>query len=288
MNGILLIDKEKGVTSRDIVNEIGNFFKTKKVGHTGTLDPIATGVLVVCVGNCTKLVEILTSNDKEYIATIKLGVKTDTGDITGNIIERKDYNFATDNLDKVLKSFVGENTQTVPIYSAVKVNGKKLYQYARNNEEVELPKRKVIIKSIDLLDFKDDEITFKTTVSKGTYIRSLIEDICAKLNTVGTMKDLRRTRQGIYDIDDCNTLEEVKNGIYKIITKEEVLADFETYTLNEEEVIKIKNGALIPKKFKNDYCVFKYNDKVIAIYKTYHKDNSLAKPFKMFIENIKN
>lgn len=283
MDGILLIDKEKGITSRDVVNDISHIFNTKKVGHTGTLDPIATGVLVVCVGNATKLVEILTSEDKEYIATIKLGIKTDTGDITGNVVERKDYSFTSEDLERVLESFIGEITQTVPIYSAVKVKGKKLYQYARNNEEVELPKRNVFIKSIELLKFEEDEITFKTTVSKGTYIRSLIEDICAKLDTVGTMKDLRRTRQGKYNIDKCNTIKEVEKSNYKIITKEEVLADFETYNLNDEEFLKIKNGALIPKKFKNDYCVFKYNDKVIAIYQTYHKDNLLAKPFKMFI-----
>lgn len=285
MNGILLVDKEKGVTSRDVVNEVAHFFNTKKVGHTGTLDPIATGVLVICLGNCTKLVEILTCDEKEYIATIKLGIKTDTGDITGNVIYKQAYNFTKQTLESVLKSFVGEITQTVPIYSAVKVNGKKLYQYARNNEKVELPKRKVLIKSIELIDFKDDEITFKTSVSKGTYIRSLIEDICTKLNTVGTMRDLRRTRQGNYKIDDCFTIEELKSKNYKIISKEEALEDFETYTLNDEEFMKIKNGAVIPKKFKTDYCVFKYQEKVVAIYKTYHKDESLAKPFKMFVED---
>lgn len=285
MNGILLVDKEKGVTSRDVVNEVAHFFNTKKVGHTGTLDPIATGVLVICLGNCTKLVEILTCEEKEYIATIKLGIKTDTGDITGNVIEKKDYSFMGTTLERVLKSFVGEITQTVPIYSAVKVNGKKLYQYARNNEKVKLPKRKVLIKSIELIDFKDDEITFKTSVSKGTYIRSLIEDICTKLNTVGTMRDLRRTRQGNYKIDDCFTIDELKSKNYKIISKEEALEDFETYTLNDEEFMKIKNGAVIPKKFKTDYCVFKYQEKVVAIYKTYHKDESLAKPFKMFVED---
>ncbi len=286
MNGILLVDKEKGVTSRDVVNEVAHFFNTKKVGHTGTLDPIATGVLVICLGNCTKLVEILSGEEKEYIATIKLGIKTDTGDITGNVIEKKDYSFMGTTLERVLKSFVGEITQTVPIYSAVKVNGKKLYQYARNNEKVELPKRKVLIKSIELIDFKDDEITFKTSVSKGTYIRSLIEDICTKLNTVGTMRDLRRTRQGNYKIDDCFTIDEIKSKNYKIISKEEVLTYFETYILNDEEFLKIKNGAVIPKNFKTDYCVFKYQKKVVAIYQTYHRDESLAKPFKMFVEDI--
>lgn len=286
MNGILLVDKEKGLTSRDVVNEVSHLLNTKKVGHTGTLDPLATGVLVVCIGNCTKLVEILTSDDKEYVATICLGIKTDTGDITGNVVERKDYQFSKIELEKVLKTFVGEITQTVPIYSAIKVNGKKLYQYARNNEEVELPTRSVFIKSLELLSFKGAEIIFKTTVSKGTYIRSLIEDICAKLNTVGTMKDLRRTRQGNYRINDCITLRDLKNNNYKIISKEEVLANFETYNLSEEEFMKIKNGAVIKKEFKNDYCVFRHKDRVVAIYRTYNKDCTLAKPFKMFIENI--
>ena len=286
MNGILLIDKKQGVTSRDVVNEVAHFFNTKKVGHTGTLDPIATGVLVVCIGNCTKLVEILTCDEKEYVATIKLGIKTDTGDITGNIVSKKDYSFTRTTLESVLKSFVGEITQIVPIYSAVKVNGKKLYQYARNNEEVELPKRKVLIKSIELIDFKDDEITFKTSVSKGTYIRSLIEDICTKLNTVGTMRDLRRTRQGNYKIDDCFTIDEIKSKNYKIISKEEVLAYFETYILNDEEFLKIKNGAVIPKNFKTDYCVFKYQKKVVAIYQNYNRDGTLAKTLKMFVEDI--
>lgn len=286
MDGILLVDKEEGVTSRDVVNTLSHIFNTKKIGHTGTLDPIATGVLVVCIGNSTKLVEILSSDDKEYVATIKLGLKTDTGDITGNVIERKDYNFTTKNLEEILKSFIGKITQIVPIYSAVKVNGKKLYQYARNNEQVDLPKRNVFIKTIELLNFEDDEITFKTIVSKGTYIRSLIDDICTKLNTVGTMKDLRRTRQGKYKIEDCKTLEEIENNYYQIITKEEILKDYETKALTKEEFEKVKNGAIIPKGFKNNYCVFKYNDKVVAIYQTYHKDSSLAKPFKMFVENV--
>lgn len=286
MDGILLVDKEEGITSRDVVNTLSHIFNTKKIGHTGTLDPIATGVLVVCMGNSTKLVEILSSDDKEYVATIKLGLKTDTGDIAGNVIERKDYNFTIKNLEEVLNSFIGEITQIVPIYSAVKVNGKKLYQYARNNEQVDLPKRNVFIKNIELLNFEDDEITFKTTVSKGTYIRSLIDDICTKLNTVGTMKALRRIRQGKYKIEDCKTLEEIENNNYQIISKEEILKEYETKILTKEEFEKVKNGAIIPKDFKNNYCVFKYNDKVVAIYQTYHKDSSLAKPFKMFVENV--
>ena len=202
MNGILLVNKPIDFTSRDVVNKLTKILKTKKVGHTGTLDPIATGVLVVCVGNTTKLCELLTAEHKEYIATIKLGIKTDTLDTTGTIIEEKDYNVTEEQIIKVLNSFLGDSIQTTPIYSAVKVNGKKLYEYAREGIEVELPKRNINISNIELLSYKDDEIKFKTTVSKGTYIRALIDDICNKLNTVGTMSSLIRTKQGKFTLEE--------------------------------------------------------------------------------------
>ena len=173
MNGILLINKPIDFTSRDVVNKLTKILKTKKIGHTGTLDPIATGVLVICVGNTTKLCELLTSEYKEYVATIKLGIKTDTLDTTGNIIEEKEYNVNEEQIKEVLNSFLGTSIQTTPIYSAVKVNGKKLYEYAREGKEVELPKREINITHIELISFKDDEIKFKTTVSNGTYIRAL-------------------------------------------------------------------------------------------------------------------
>ena len=177
MDGVLIVNKEKGVTSRDVVNKICKILNTKKVGHTGTLDPIATGVLVVCVGKATKLVEILTSEDKEYIATVKLGVLTDTLDTDGKVLEEKDVFIKKEDLVRTLNSFVGFYDQEVPIYSAVKINGKKLYEYARSNIKVDLPKRRVEIKKIELLEFNKDHYKFKVLVSKGTYIRSLIKDI---------------------------------------------------------------------------------------------------------------
>ena len=282
MNGILIINKPENYTSRDVVNKISKHLGTKKVGHTGTLDPIATGVLVICIGNCTKLCELLTAEYKEYVATIKLGKKTDTGDITGNIIEEKEYQVNKDQIVEVLNSFKGTSIQTVPIYSAIKVNGKKLYEYARSNKEVELPKREINVSKIELIDFHDDEIVFKTTVSKGTYIRSLIEDICTKLNTVGTMSSLTRTKQGMFTLEDSYTLEEIINNDYKITSKEVALQDLEHIELTESEYNIVKNGALITKSFNEEICALKYKDEIIAIYKQYEKDEKLAKPFKMF------
>ena len=284
MNGILLVNKPIEWTSRDVVNKLTKIYKTKKIGHTGTLDPIATGVLVVCIGNTTKLCELLTSEYKEYIATIKLGIKTDTLDTTGTVIEEKAFDVTEEKIKEVLNSFQGESIQTTPIYSAVKVNGKKLYEYAREGKEVELPKRKITIKNIELISYKNDEIVFKTTVSKGTYIRALIDDFCTKLNTVGAMSSLIRTKQGIFTIEDSYTLEEIESGKEKILPIEEALSTIENIDITEEQYNKIKNGAIIKKEFKEDIACLKYENKIVAIYKTYEKDNLLAKPYKMFIE----
>lgn len=283
MNGILVVNKPDNYTSRDVVNKIGGILKTKKVGHTGTLDPIATGVLVVCIGNTTKLCELLTSEYKEYIATIKLGIKTDTLDTTGTIIEKKDYNVSENQIKEVLNTFLGTSIQTTPIYSAVKVNGKKLYEYAREGIQVELPKREINITNIELLSYKDDEIIFKTTVSKGTYIRALIDDICTKLNTVGTMSNLQRTKQGNFSIEDSYTIEDIQSGNYKLLSIEESLTSLEQITINEELYNQVKNGSIIDKTFKNDIACLNYKGNIVAIYQTYHKDSSKAKPFKMFI-----
>lgn len=280
--GILIINKEKDMTSRDVVNILTKIFKTKKIGHTGTLDPIATGVLVVCLGKATKLCDLLTSKYKEYIATIKLGIKTDTLDITGNIIEKKDFNITESQIIEVLNSFKGKSIQTTPIYSAVKVNGKKLYEYAREGKEVELPKREIDITEIELLSFENDEITFKTTVSKGTYIRALIDDICLKLNTIGTMSSLIRTKQGQFAIENSYLLEDVKNNKYQILSVEEVLNDFEKINIDDNTYEKVKNGAIITKNFNNDKACFIYKDKIVAIYQTYHKDKNKSKPYIMF------
>lgn len=286
MNGILLINKPIDFTSRDVVNKLSGILHTKKIGHTGTLDPIATGVLVICIGNTTKLCELLTSEYKEYISTIKLGIKTDTLDITGNVVEEKEYNVNESLIKEVLSSFIGKSTQTTPIYSAVKVNGKKLYEYAREGKKIDLPKREINITNIELLSYHNDEISFKATVSKGTYIRALIDDICTKLNTVGTMSSLIRTKQGKFNLEDTYTLSDIESSNYKIISIEEALTELETIEIDDNLYNKVKNGSIINKNFNNDIACLKYQNKIVAIYKTYDKDESKAKPFKMFLDNI--
>lgn len=283
MDGILIINKPSGITSRDVVNKISKLLNTKKVGHTGTLDPIATGVLVLCIGKATKLVDVITGTDKEYVASVKLGELTDTLDTEGKTLEQRKCFINKDELVNVLDSFIGEYDQEVPIYSAVKVNGKKLYEYARRNEKVNLPKRKVEIKKIELLESSNDSYSFKVTVSKGTYIRSLIKDINNKLGVIGVMSDLLRTRQGKFKIDDAYTLEDILDNKYKILSINDVLKDENCVTIDDNLFNIIKHGGIINNVYKDDYVTFMYNDDVVAIYKKYDKDNTKMKPYKMFV-----
>lgn len=288
MDGIVLINKEKKCTSRDVVNQVSKILKTKKIGHTGTLDPIATGVLVLCIGKATKLVELITSYDKEYEAEVILGIKTDTKDITGKILKEEKAIISKENIEKCLKQMIGTYNQTVPIYSAVKINGKKLYEYARNNEEIELPKRKVTIKELKLISditYEKEKTKFKIKchVSKGTYIRSLIEDIATNLNTIGTMENLKRTKQGNFQITSTNTIQDIENNKFKIYPIEEILEKFYKIEMTDDLYFKIKNGIIIKNNYNHDIVAFTKNDKVIAIYKEYSKDKTLLKPWKMFL-----
>lgn len=283
MDGIIVVNKPKGITSRDVVNKVCKLLNTKKIGHTGTLDPIATGVLVLCVGKATKLVEVLTKNDKEYIATVKLGILTDTLDTDGTIIEKKHVKLDKNELENVLNSFVGMYNQEVPIYSAVKINGKKLYEYAREKKEVTLPKRMVEIKDIKLLELNNNYYKFKVSVSKGTYIRSLINDINKKLGIIGVMSDLIRTRQGKFLINDSYSLEDIECNNYKIMSVTDVLKDENCVIIDSTLFKKVKNGAIINNEYNTNMVTFVYKDNVVAIYKTYDKDKNKMKPYKMFI-----
>ena len=278
MDGILLINKPSGITSRDVVNTISKKLQTRKVGHTGTLDPLATGVLVICVGKATKLVKYLTDTYKEYEAEVILGIKTDTADITGEVLKEESVIKSKEEIENALKEMQGTYLQTVPIYSAVKVDGKKLYEYARENVHVELPKRNVDIKNIDLLDYRvEDEKTvfrFKTTVSKGTYIRSLVEDIALKLNTVGTMSKLTRTKQGRFTLSECSNIDDE----LKLISIKDALKDFYIVEVTEELEPKICNGAILDNIYKKDLIVFEKNDTILAVYKKYDKDETKIKP----------
>ena len=268
-NGILIINKDKGYTSRDVVNVISKLFGTKKVGHNGTLDPLATGVLVICLNRYTKLNELLASNEKEYIAEVTLGIKTDTLDIEGNVLEEKETVVNKEDLEKTLKKYETTYEQEVPIYSAVKVNGKKLYEYARSGEKVILPKKKVTIKKIELLKFKDNKFTFKCLVSKGTYIRSLIRDILDDLGVIGIMSNLTRTKQGVFDIENSYSLEDVRNGNYKLLLVKDVL-DIDKITVSDELKFKILNGNKVKGNYSNKVLFLDEEDRELAIYK---KDN---------------
>lgn len=284
MDGVLVIDKPKNMTSRDVVNEVCKVLNTKKVGHTGTLDPIATGVLVLCVGRATKLVEVLTSYDKAYVATVKIGVLTDTLDIDGKVLKESNDVLDEKKLKKVIESFKGTYEQEVPAYSAVKIKGKKLYEYAREDEEVLLPKRKVEIKDIKLLKCKKNEYVFYAEVSKGTYIRSLIRDINDKLGIIGSMGDLRRIRQGEFGIEESYSLQEIRKKNFKIISIKDLLKDYYSVRIDSNLLLKkVTCGALIDNVYNENMVVFIHEDEVITIYKTYQKDKTKLKPFKMFL-----
>lgn len=288
MNGILIIDKPKNYTSRDIVNIVGKKLQTKKIGHTGTLDPIATGVLVLCIGNATKLVELLTDHDKEYLATLTLGIETDTLDSTGTILKEENISLTEQQIDNVLEHMQKTYDQTVPIYSAVKINGKKLYEYARENKEIELPSRAVTISSIKRttpITYENGKISFSilTTVSKGTYIRSLIRDIATNLNTIGIMTDLRRTRQGNFYINQSYTIEQIEKENYQLYSIEEYLQNYHTEIVDIFLENKIKNGQILEQRYPSNWIVFKNKEnKLLALYQTYSKDTTKIKPYRMF------
>ena len=278
MDGLIVVNKEKDYTSRDVVNIISKKLGTKKVGHAGTLDPIAEGVLVVVVGKCTKLSDYLTSDYKEYIAEFVLGYETDSLDVTGNVLKRSEKQVSEEEIVGVVNSFIGEYDQVVPKYSAVKINGKKLYDYARNNEEVVLPSRIVDIKTIEILSM-GKVIKIKCTVSKGTYIRSLIRDIGEKLGTYATMTSLVRTKSGIFSIENSFKLDDIKNDKYELISVEKIFDGYPKVEINEEEYKKISNGNMLNNIYEKEYVLFYYKDKLISVYKEYEK--SKIKPLLM-------
>ena len=273
-SGVIALNKKSGPTSRDYVNEISKIFGLKKVGHTGTLDPLAEGVLLITLGKATKIAELLTFNYKEYVAEVTMGIKTDTYDIEGNIIEKTNIP-ENINLSEALNHFQTTYLQEVPIYSAIKVKGKKLYEYARNNEKVELPKKKVTIKKIKLLDRADNKFTFKALVSKGCYIRSLINDIGKYLNIPMTMSKLTRTSQGNIRIEESYTLEDIRNNNFKLLSIEKCI-NYPVIILDKDIAFKVSNGVQIKNNFNiKDKVIFKdQNNKILGIYQV--KNNMLV------------
>lgn len=252
MDGIIIVNKPSGYTSHTIVSKIRKVLNIKKVGHTGTLDPLATGVLPILLGSGTRLSKYLINHDKEYIATIKLGVKTDTADIEGNIIETADIpTLSEEQIKTVLKSFEGIQYQKPPMYSAIKVNGKKLYEYARKGEAIDVQDRKIEIYNIELLKYEVEFIEIKVACSKGTYIRSLCEDIAKKLRTIGTMAKLQRTQVGIFKLKEALEMDDIEDNKKiqdKLITAEELFKNNASIKLTEQEMSQFLNGVRLARK----------------------------------------
>lgn len=278
MNGVIVVNKPKGITSRDVVNKLVKVFGTKSIGHIGTLDPMATGVLVCLIGKYTKLGSIMVNHDKEYVATFKLNVLSDTLDIEGKVIKTDNKIISLEDMNGAIEHFNGLTyMQEVPIYSAVKVNGKKLYDYARSNEDVILPKKEVTIYKLELVSF-EDEVKIKCKVSKGTYIRALIRDICAYLGTYGIMTDLVRTKLGDYDKSDAYSLDDISNGKYKLYSLEDIF-NLDVRYINNDNHKQIYNGNIVKDKNSN-YILYKDGDKAVAFYTRINEEE--LKPLIMF------
>ncbi len=278
MNGIIVIDKPRYFTSRDVVNKVSHLLHTKKIGHTGTLDPLATGVLVLCVGDYTKFVAKLTNHDKEYLVGFRFGRETDTLDCTGNVLQESNIIPSKEKLKSVLSTFIGPQKQEVPIYSAKKINGKKLYEYAREKKEVELPIQNIEVYDIRLLQYCNGEGTFLVTVSKGTYIRSLVRDISYRLGTVGEMTSLRRMKLGQYDINQAITLGDIEAGTFALQDFRSFLS-YQKYEASKEDLIKIAHANELYCNQESEYVLVTYQEKEIALYQ---RHENRYKPILLF------
>lgn len=301
INGVINVYKEKGYTSHDVVARLRGILKIKKIGHTGTLDPDAEGVLPVCIGNATKLCDFLTEKDKEYIAQLILGKQTDTQDISGVVMnESKKYqDISFDEIERAILSFTGEYNQIPPMYSAVKVNGKKLYELARKGIEVERKSRKVCIHKILIEDVNLPVIRIRVCCSKGTYIRTLCNDIGMKLGTFGCMGELLRTKTGKFTLEDSVRLDQIQklaeaktlseSGI--LIKTDEILSDYKRLTVKEKYEKMLWNGNPLAQNmfFENEcekkdgsmYRIYDSKDRFEAVYR-YEEKNDIFKPEKMF------
>lgn len=270
MDGIIIINKPKEYTSNDVVCKIKKILK-EKVGHTGTLDPNATGVLPLLIGKGTLLSKYLINHNKKYEAIIKLGKKTDTADLEGKVIEEKEINknyLTKENIENIFKELIGEQEQTPPIYSAIKVNGKKLYEYARNGKNIQIEPRKIKIYNLELnkINLKDNEITFTVECSKGTYIRTLCETISEKIDTVGYMKELKRLKVGEFNIENSVTIKEIENGHYNLITIEKFFEEKQKIILENKKNQLFLNGVQLTYNLKDDlYKIYNENNEFIGI-----------------------
>ena len=274
MDGIIIVNKEENWTSNDVVQKVKHIFN-EKVGHTGTLDPLATGVLPLLIGKGTLLSKYLINHDKEYIATIKLGIKTDSADSEGKVIEKKQVEKEMLNSNfvlNILKKFIGKQTQIPPMYSAIKVNGKKLYEYARKGQSVEIEPRNIEIYNIELIEInnEENEIKYNVNCSKGTYIRTLSEDIAKALGTIGFMKSLNRTKVGNFSIEQALKISELEQNIDKlnsfIITIESFFKNNGKIILTENQMQRFLNGVKLNFDKEDDiYRIYNESNKFIGV-----------------------
>ena len=273
MDGFIIVNKPKDMTSHTVCNKIRRIMNTKKVGHSGTLDPLATGVLVVAVGKATKLISYLENQDKTYVAEALFGLQTDSYDILGNILNTDEAtNPSNLEIDRTLLKLKETKTQIPPIYSAIKVNGKKLYDYAKNGEAVEIKPRDINIHSlVRVSDIKDKKVLIEVNADKGFYVRSLINDLGIELNTFAVMSNLVRTKAGNYTIEMSQTLEEIETNGAKIYSIEETFGNLKRIDVNDYIAKLVKNGVILDERqFElNEMFKIYHNDKLIAIYEPF-------------------
>ena len=243
MNGIINVYKPEGITSFDVIYKVRRILNTRRIGHTGTLDPMASGVLPICVGKATRAAELLVASDKEYICSLKFGAETDTQDSTGEVTATSDKRPSEQEFRKAVSAFIGETEQIPPMFSAVHVGGVRLYKLARRGETVERKPRKINIFDISVLSFSEDKAEIKVVCSKGTYIRTLCEDIGKKLGCLSHMTALKRTRSGIFTIEDAVLIEDVSEE--KLTPVDTLFSDYEKITLSEKDEFRVRCGAVI-------------------------------------------
>lgn len=288
MNGIINVNKTKGITSFDVIRRLRKLLNERAIGHTGTLDPLATGVMVVCVGGATKLVHEIESKEKTYIATFDFGYRTDTLDVTGEVLEKKEFlEPSKEEFIKICESFVGDIEQIPPMYSAIKIDGKKLYNLARKGIEVERKPRPVNISEIKVISFTGKNAIIKCTVSKGTYVRTLIDDIGTKLGTFATMTELLRQEVGEYHINKSFTLEDVEGlinkGDFSFLSKIEDVFAYDKITINDESLYKnLNNGNRVPWNGADGFYRVYFGDNFFGLANI---ENNYIKPYRYF--NVK-
>ncbi|KWU66083.1 tRNA pseudouridine synthase B [Bacillus mycoides] len=302
MEGVVLLHKPKGMTSHDCVFKLRKILREKRIGHTGTLDPDVTGVLPICVGRATKIAQFLTSETKTYKGEVTLGFSTTTEDASGEVVEKQDVNrvITRKEVEEVLAELTGTIEQMPPMFSAVKVNGKKLYEYARAGQEVERPVRTITIHEFVLLDerevFEGENISFRfrVTCSKGTYVRTLAVMIGEKLGFPSHMSHLVRTASGEFLLEDCISFEEIEENVQNgtvesiFISIDEALSKFPKMVVDEKQAEKIKNGMFLKNELETTapfITVFDKNDRCLAIYEHHPKHPGMLKPMKVLVNN---